>query len=434
MSERICLVLEALSIVVCLHRLYGQRFKFDIVTLGFLTINMIIMTIINYYELPKIYTMIIYPIIALYCGIRFGFKIRALIINNILYLVLVGGIQVAVAMLYGRIFKVLFFTDMDLLIVNSIIFIIVLLVFQQIDINKLSIYLQDKEIILFVSLIFCILMTVSSVINYKVINGAELYQYTPLFLIIILICILAGQLSKFKIKSKTAEIELKMHQIYADSFHNLIEEMRSRQHEFNDQISTIYSQHFIHHTYEDLVNAQTERCQVLEKENRYNKLLVAGNSAIIAFLYGKFIEIEKMGVEVSYKVDINDLNVEVPVYKLVDIVSNLIKNAVEEMETDKMLYFSLIEIDGEFELEVRNRSKYIEYNEIDMFFKKGFSKKGENRGLGLYNVKKICNEYLLNIFCENKNINGENWIAFTINNKKRNIKVGNEKIFFSMKN
>lgn len=109
MIQRICLVLEALSIVICLHYLYGEKFKLDIKTTSFLAINMIMMTAINYYHMPKALTMFIYPVIVIYCGVRFGFEIRALIINNILYVAIISGIQIAVTLSYYYIFGIQLF-------------------------------------------------------------------------------------------------------------------------------------------------------------------------------------------------------------------------------------------------------------------------------------------------------------------------------------
>lgn len=107
MIERACLLLEALAVVVCLHHLYGEKFKLDIITTAFLSINIIIMTIINYYGLSRTYALIIYPIIMIYCGIQFGFKWRAIIINNILYMIIIGGIQLLIGMIYAWIFNLL---------------------------------------------------------------------------------------------------------------------------------------------------------------------------------------------------------------------------------------------------------------------------------------------------------------------------------------
>ena len=424
MIERACLLLEALAVVVCLHHLYGEKFKLDIITTAFLSINIIIMTIINYYGLSRTYALIIYPIIMIYCGIQFGFKWRAIIINNILYMIIIGGIQLLIGMIYAWIFNLLtldafVFKNIELLMMNGGILLFVLFVLPKMKIDKLSIYLQDKERILIISLGFCILLIISSFISFKMIEKAEIYHNLCLFVGISLFCILAGQLGKYKMQSKQTETELKMHKLFADSFQGLIEDIRLRQHEFDNHISAIYSLHYTCNSYEELVKAQNEYSHAVIKENRYSKLLRAGSPLLIGFLYGRFVEIERHGIVISYQISIGELSVNIPAYKLVEILGNLLKNAVAAMlnsEIEKLLYISVIEIDGTLEIEVRNRSAFISYSEIESFFRKGFSKKGKNRGLGLYNVKTICDDYSLNIFCENKKINNVNWLSFIIKN------------------
>lgn len=429
MIERICLLLEALSVVICLHHLYGEKFRLDIYTVILFSMDMIIMTTIDYYGLPKIYSLVIYLIIILYCGIKFGFNWKELIINNILYMVLVGGIQIIIIICYGWCFNMLSlnriaFWRKEAIVVSGGVLLVVWFLLPMLKVHKLSIYLQDKEKILIISLVFCIIFAFSCFVLYKVYNGLRIYQNLVLFISLFLFCILAGELGKYKIRSKEIETELKMHRLYADSFQGLIEDIRLRQHEFDNHISAIYSLHYTCDSYEELVKAQNEYSQDIIKENRYNKLLKAGNPLLIGFLYGNFKEIEKCEIEVTYKVCVNDLDIGVPIYKLVEILGNLIKNAIEAMKTlevSKAIYVGLIEEEGSFEIEVRNKSIIIDYNKIESFFKKGYSKKGKNRGLGLYNVKKICDEYTLNIYCENRNIAEDNWLCFTINNKKETI-------------
>lgn len=426
MIRNIGLFLEILSVVFCLHCLYGKKFKLDIITTSFLALYMIAMAALNYYGLPQIFSILIYPFIVIYCGIRFGWKWRALIINNVLYIVIIGVIQLIVAIGYGFILNTfaiheLTFNKEELPLLNGCVLFLILIILPKLRLCRLSIYLQDKEKILQIVLIFCIALTLYGVVNYKMSAGLKGYQNLVLFIGISMFCILAGQLGKYKIKSKEIEIELKMHKLFEDSFHGLIEDIRLRQHEFDNHISTLYSLHYTCKSFEELVNAQNEYSQAVIKENQYNKLLRAGNPLLIGFLYGKFVEMEKLGVVITYQINIEDLNVNIPVYKLVEILGNLIKNAMEALcvsETTKSLHICVIETDGNFEIEVRNRSRVIDYNEIQLFFMKNFSKKGKGRGLGLYNVKRICNEYALNIFCENKTIGGENWLSFSINNKK----------------
>ena len=421
MITNVCLLLEAISIVFCTYCLYGEKFKLDITTTCFFSIYMIIMTVINYYKLPQVYTMAIYPVMFLYCGIRFGFYFKAIVINNMLYLIITGGIQIATMMVYYIIFNIQSFGNVDLLIVDCIACIVILLIIPKCKIDRVSIYLQDKERILIIALILCIIVASFCLIQYKKIDKLGLYQYVLLFFSVVFICILVSQLGKYKIRSQKVETELKMHQLYANSFHSLIEDIRLRQHEFDNHINTIYSQHYLYNSYEALINAQKDYCQVVVKENQFNKLLTTGNPVVIGFLYGKFMEGEKQGIEISYNINIDNLDVGVPIYKLVEILGNLIDNAVDALLVSgqkKQLYIAVIESTDEFYIEVRNISKFIEQSDIEAFFKKGFSKKGTSRGLGLYNVKNICNEYSLSLFCENKDYDSENWLSFKINNKK----------------
>lgn len=429
MIERSYLLIEALSVIICLHCLYGEKFRLDIYTVSFLSLDMIIMTAILYFELPKACSMIIYPIIILFCGIKFSFNWKEIIINNILYMIIVGGIQLVITICYGWIFyrfslDVFTLRSTDLFIVNVMVLIVVLLILPRLKINKISVYLQDKTRILVFSLLFCIVLTISCFTYFKLISRFQMFQYFMLFVSIVLFCILAGQLGKYKIRAKEIETELRMNRLYSESFRNLIEDIRMRQHEFDNHISAIYSLHYTCNSLEELVNAQNEYSQAVIKENQYTKLLKVGNPLIIGFLYGKFIEMEKLDIGINYQIRIENINVGVPIFKLIEILGNLFKNAVEAMkdsEEDKELYVSLNEINEAIYIEVRNRSLFIEYNEILSFFKKGISKKGNNRGLGLYNVKRICDEYSLNIFCENKIINESNWLCFSITNKEKTI-------------
>ncbi len=417
MVANICLLLEALSVVFCLYYLYGEKFKLDIETTSFLATDMIIMTAINYYDLPKIYTMIIYPVIAIYCGMKYGFKLKAFLINLVLCVILVGGIQIIVMIPMYYILSIFNISMMQLLIDNTITFLIVLFILPKCRLKRLTNYLQSKEDLLIISSTICLAITAFCIVAFKEFKLLELHQTILLFGCIIFIFVLNGQLNRYKMKSTEFETELKIHKLYADSFQSLIDTIRLKQHEFDNHISTIYSQHYMYDTYEALVNEQKNYCEQIRKENRFNKLLTKGNPVIISFLYGKLMEIDKKGINVTYQISINNLEIGVPIHKIVEILGNLLKNAVEAIEkTDNAneIFILMIETEDIFEIEVRNESPYIDPNKISTFFTKGYSEKGKGRGMGLYNVQTICNEYMLHIYPENKDINGKNWLSFKI--------------------
>ena len=100
MVDRICVVLEALSIAVCLHRLYGKKFRFDIATASLMTIEMIMMQAIDYFGWPKELSMLFYLVVAGYCVVEFGFDLKRLIINNILNAIIICILQISALMLF----------------------------------------------------------------------------------------------------------------------------------------------------------------------------------------------------------------------------------------------------------------------------------------------------------------------------------------------
>ena len=420
MVVRVCLLLEALSVVICLHHLYGEKFRLDIKTVGFLGIDMIIMTAINEFGWPRMSTMIIYPIIFVYCGLKFGLEVKKLIVNNILCIIIVGLIQIVTSLICHYIFGVNLINEMNFLIVNCMALGQIILIYLVGSHKNVVSYMQYRGKIITVALLIIVLMVLFGLVNFKGTYKLGAYQYIILFMLLGFICVLATQIGKYKIRAKEIETELRMHKLYADSFKTLIEEVRIRQHEFDNHISTIYSQHLLCDTYEGLVEMQKDYCQALEKDNRYNKLLKSDNHVIRGFLYVKFLEIEKLGIEVTYEIVVDKLDIKMPIYKIVEVLGDLINNAVEAMmerEDEKRLHISIIEIEKQIEIEVRNTSQFIPRRDISKFFDKGYSKKGDNRGLGLYNVKKICNEYEFEVSCDNKVIEDKNWLGFTITNK-----------------
>ncbi len=416
MITNVCLLLEILSFIFCLHILYEKRFKFDIISASFLSVYMIFMIVINYYHLAEHYTMIMYFLIFWYCGVRFSFNIKVILINIVFCIIIVGGIQMVISLPFVYIIGIKWFTDFQLLMVNCLAFLTIVILVPKCKINRITRYLRNKEKVQNIILTICISLIIILLFSYKEFKIYEVNQAILLFVSIVCIFVLAERMGKYKIKAKEVETELKMHELYADSFQGLIENIRLRQHEFDNHINTIYSQHFIYETYEELVEAQNAYCKVLSKENRFNKLLGSSNPIIAGFLYGKFIEIDKLGVDIAYHVQISELDVEIPIYKIVEILGDLINNATEAIvrnEGMSKLYVSILE-DKRFEIEVRNESPYVEYTEIDKFFTKGFSSKGEGRGLGLYNVKNICREYGFDIYCENIKIENTDWLSFKV--------------------
>lgn len=407
---------EALSIILCLHFLYGEKFRFDTISICYLLIDVTIMEISYLLQLKSIWTLIIFPIIFLYCGFRFRFTWKPLIINNLLQTILLTALQATIMIIYSTISNKNKLNETDAVIVTGIMFLVVFYGFKRCKLKKISDALQSDEGIVMASLTIIIVAIILFLLNYKQNRQVELLYYAVLGISIVMIVVTVIDIGRNKIRVKEAEAELRLHKLYETSFRELIDEICARQHEFDNHINTIYSQHRLYKNYEELVEAQRKYCGEIVEENHYNKILSKGNPVIICFLYSQLSEMDKKGIAVTYKISIDDLECKMPVYKMVELLGNLIKNAMEAVQSkdEGKIHVTMIEKNDMIQIEVLNVNRVVEEKEIRDFFKKGYSEKGKRRGYGLYNVKRICEEYGAAIMCKNIEKEGKNWIMFSV--------------------
>lgn len=390
------LLFEILSIVLCLHYLYGESFRLDKITVSFLIIELTWMHLVYYLPIDNSFSMFIYPIIAIYCGIRFKSRIKEIVINEVLFLLIISLLQVTIIWTLNIFFNIHIIGEKESLLINIIMFLFILIVLRKCKLSRLSLALQSNDKLIMLVLSVLVVGIAVFLINYRNDKGLGIVDYAILVISAVLIVVSAVDIGKHKIKAKEMEAELRLHKLYEKSFQHLIEDICAKQHEFDNHINTIYSQHYLYDTYEGLVNVQKKYCNNIVHVNKFNKLLSKGNSIVLGFLYGKFLEADKQGIDVEYTVKIDSLECNVPIYKLIEILGNLINNAIEALckeEDLNKLKVVMLENPYEIAINISNECKNIDYNQVLNFFKKGYSEKGERRGYGLYNVKKICEEY-----------------------------------------
>lgn len=420
MIDVLSFLFEILSVVACLHYLYGEKLRFDKVTIGFMLIEVGCLACVNRLATDNRWTVVVYPIVMIYCGIKFGFKIKEIMINNILYMAIVSGVQATMAILVRVFIDDATKKTLLMLLINVLSFFVVILFLRKCKLRKLSTVLQSKEHLVISSLIVAIACTILFLLNYKGNSGFDSLYYLVLLICIVLSAWTAWDIGKNKVKVRETEAELRLHKLYEASFRNLIEDICARQHEFDNHMNAIYNQRLLYDTYEELVTAQGEYCEAVIQENKYNKLLSKGNPVILGFLYGKFVDAEKQGIHITYKVSIENAESVVPIYKMIELLGNLIKNAVEALLRSGLtkLHVLMIEEAELIRIEIGNEVDEFDYAEISQLFKKGYSTKGAGRGYGLYNVKKICEEYQIEMECSNPKNETENWLYFKLLMKK----------------
>lgn len=416
-------VFEAIAVLLLLHTLYGKKICWNIYSIAFVVIDYILMLATKLFGVSQNLSVMIYPLLAIYCFVQFKGKIQEIIVNIVLAVIMLLGIQLIPLLVFGILGELLIgYENVAIVISNLIILIIAIVLYKKVDLHTISLTFQRNSKLIGLILLLESTLVFLLIFQYKNAYGKVPIKYTVISGIMVLIIILCIHGLLYRIKYQEKQAELEAYKTYSAAFSDLITQIRARQHEFDNHISALCNLHYICKDYDELVQEQSKYAKDVISNNRFHKLLVSGNPVIAGFLYGKLSSIQEQGIEVTYTFHISEFTSKIPVYLVVELVGNLLKNAVEAVKTqqvEKQIHLSCTENENEFCLGVRNRSEKIPLDEIGRFFEKGYSSKGSGRGLGLYNVKEICEKYGVDIVCDNTEIDDKNWFLIELHIKKQ---------------
>lgn len=416
-------VFEAIAVLLLLHTLYGKKICWNIYSIAFVVIDYILMLATKLFGVSQNLSVMIYPLLAIYCFVQFKSKIQEIIVNIVLAVIMLLGIQLIPLLVFGILGELLIgYENVAIVISNLIILIIAIVLYKKVDLHTISLTFQRNSKLIGLILLLESTLVFLLIFQYKNAYGKVPIKYTVISGIMVLIIILCIHGLLYRIKYQEKQAELEAYKTYSAAFSDLIMQIRARQHEFDNHISALCNLHYICKDYDELVQEQSKYAKDVISNNRFHKLLVSGNPVIAGFLYGKLSSIQEQGIEVTYTFHISEFTSKIPVYLVVELVGNLLKNAVEAVKTqqvEKQIHLSCTENENEFCLGVRNRSEKIPLDEIGRFFEKGYSSKGSGRGLGLYNVKEICEKYGVDIVCDNTEIDDKNWFLIELHIKKQ---------------
>ena len=416
-------VFEAIAVLLLLHTLYGKKICWNIYSIAFVVIDYILMLATKLFGVNQNLSVMIYPLLAIYCFVQFKSKIQEIIVNIVLAVIMLLGIQLIPLLVFGILGELLIgYENVAIVISNLIILIIAIVLYKKVDLHTISLTFQRNSKLIGLILLLESTLVFLLIFQYKNAYGKVPIKYTVISGIMVLIIILCIHGLLYRIKYQEKQAELEAYKTYSAAFSDLITQIRARQHEFDNHISALCNLHYICKDYDELVQEQSKYAKDVISNNRFHKLLVSGNPVIAGFLYGKLSSIQEQGIEVTYTFHISEFTSKIPVYLVVELIGNLLKNAVEAVKTqqvEKQIHLSCTENENEFCLGVRNRSEQMPLDEMGRFFEKGYSSKGSGRGLGLYNVKEICEKYGVDIVCDNTEIDDKNWFLIEIHIKKQ---------------
>ncbi|MEA3423457.1 MAG: GHKL domain-containing protein [Bacillota bacterium] len=211
---------------------------------------------------------------------------------------------------------------------------------------------------------------------------------------ILIIVLLTVAINTFIARSaligKMHEEKVKLYDTYFPVIDTMIDEFRKNQHDFENHIQTIKSMKREDFEQEDSIERYIGG---IREGDVLNGIIEVENKILAAFLYSKYLEAIDEGIEIKFSIKGTLLNSVYEDHELVEIFGILIDNAVEaalEYEKSKTVEVLIKRKSNKNVLEIRNPFSFITVNELGMFFKLGYSTKGDiGRGVGLYKLKKL---------------------------------------------
>ena len=198
--------------------------------------------------------------------------------------------------------------------------------------------------------------------------------------------------------SEQRELQLRNMSDYSQHIEELYNELRSFRHDYINILRSLKLGIDTH----DLPAIEQIYNQVLKdsgqalNQSKYDlgRLSNIHNDALKSVLSAKFLEAQNKGIEIGLEVPQEIKPQGMELLDFITIVSILADNAMEAAVeiSHPVVSFAFLEQEGRQIFIVENTIKEFSIHS-DTIFKKGFSTKGENRGLGLSNVQNIISHY-----------------------------------------
>lgn len=415
MLVKVILLVELLSVFLCVFRVYGQKPKIDVKGIIAFGSMFIIVDVVNYYSIPRNYVFLAYLVLIVYAILMFKEKFIKTVISIVLAIIVIAVVQFG-TMLVLSIYPFENYNIRDVL-GATVTLLVILFLIPYCKINKLRDAICRKHWLMYVIFCFIAFTILFAIISLKSTNelriGLFLFGIPAIAIIVFLVIFWEMSIAK----ANKMEKEISILNSMQHSYKELLERVRLNQHGLNNHLSAVYSSHHTCKTYEQLVEAQQAYCNELYEENKYNNILLVQHNVLAGFLFNKILEIEKANIKYSYKINTIIEESIIPDYYLIEILGILIDNAIDaskENLSESEIYFEITKDDLKYNFTVRNVYREVSYKEIEEWFDFGKTSKEKGNGIGLYRVKQVCKEWKCDIKCSNEIYDERNWVTFVL--------------------
>lgn len=411
----IYLMTELLALFICVHAVHGKRLKIDIPTVVTYVSMIAIMFLSNTFEWHNAVVIITYVLLYLFCVFRFKQRPASAFVGVVLAMILIVVIQFCCIIIFA------FLPDFDGtlrgFIINIITVLIIVTLSIKVEMNKLKEIICRRHWLMYSIMAFSLVVVLLSMIQIRKDHSVNIGFFAfGIPSIVLIFCLLV-----YWDKSRNAEKELKtemdtmLHM--KNNYDDLVVRVKENQHGINNHMMAVLSSHYAYKSYDELVEAQQEYCDTIQEENKYNSLILINNYTLGGFLYAKLQEMEEKGIDIEYLILTQVGECVMPYYYIVESLGVLLDNAAEAVllsEMDRKVSLEVSKRDSHYIFTIRNVFRQVDFEEMERWFYRGETTKGEGHGIGLHRVLTLCEKHGCEITCRNVSLDDKNWIEFNL--------------------
>lgn len=202
---------------------------------------------------------------------------------------------------------------------------------------------------------------------------------------------------------------------YLPLVEELIEQVRARQHDFNNQMMAVAAAVSTARDLQEAQEAVTALLQHVRLDGADKELLKCDSKVISGLLFGKMKQAEFKQVRVEVTIAGAFLRRVLSEADWVEVIAILLDNAIEAAAPGDVLYAKAIEEGDSLRFSVLNPHAALTNMEFIQMFRRGWSTKGEaGHGYGLYNVRQIMERHGGKIITGNDRLNGIPYITIGV--------------------
>ena len=199
---------------------------------------------------------------------------------------------------------------------------------------------------------------------------------------------------------------------YLPMVEELVESVRARQHEFNNQMMAVSAAVNTADTLDEARKAVAGLTGQAGLDVTDRELLKCDSKVVSGMLFGKIKQAEIGHIRFDVAISGAFLHRSFSEADWVELTGILLDNALEASAPDDVIFVRAEEENGALRLTVSNPSRPISRAELTAMFRRGWSTKaGGGRGYGLFNVRKLAERHGGKIIIRNERMRDRNYLT-----------------------